>query len=175
MESNCIHCGEYFTAIRSSKKYCSDNCKQMAYFKRNGLELTKDIETLEEKHFIKEEMPKETYERFRVKYAKEFDKIRKEMATCGISISNLKEMINEAVILCLNLRQLWEDGGIAMKEGLQNLIFPSGLVYDKKNGAFRTSEINFIIAQIARHTGDLALIKKGLSSLFEPKSLSAES
>jgi hypothetical protein len=40
--------------------------------------------------------------------------------------------------------------------------------------AFRTSEINFIIAQIARHTGDLALIKKGLSSLFEPKSLSAE-
>ena len=58
--------------------------------------------------------------------------------------------------------------------GVQNLLFPSGLVYDKKNGAFRTSEINFIIAQIARHTGDLAIIKKGLSSLFESKSLSAE-
>ena len=96
------------------------------------------------------------------------------MANCGISISNLKEMINEAVILCRNLRQLWQDGGIALKEGLQNLMFPSGLVYEKKNGAFRTSEINFIIAQIARHTGDFALIKKGLSSLFEPKSLSAE-
>ena len=36
--------------------------------------------------------------------------------------------------------------GIALKEGLQNFMFPS----------------------------DLALIKKGLSSLFEPKSLSAE-
>ena len=83
-------------------------------------------------------MPKETYERFRVKYTKEFDKIRKEMATCGISISNLKEMINEAVFICQNLRQLWQDGGITLKEALQNLLFPNGLVYDKKNGAFRT-------------------------------------
>ena len=37
MESTCLYCGGHFTAIRSSKKYCSDNCKQMAYFKRNGL------------------------------------------------------------------------------------------------------------------------------------------
>jgi hypothetical protein len=150
-----------------------DSVEKEVILKARIIELTKDIETLEEKHFIKEEMPKETYERFRVKYTKEFDKIRKEIATCGISISNLKEMINEAVILCRNLRQLWQDGGIAFKEGLQNLLFPSGLVYDKKNGAFRTSEINFIITQIARHTGDLCKMKKGLSSLFEPKSPSA--
>lgn len=57
---------------------------------------------------------------------------------------------------------------------LRDLMIWLGAQYDKKNGTFRTSEINFIIAQIARHTGDLALIKKGLSSLFEPKSLSAE-
>lgn len=40
MESTCLYCGGHFTAIRSSKKYCSDNCKQMAYFKRNGLVLS---------------------------------------------------------------------------------------------------------------------------------------
>jgi hypothetical protein len=40
MESTCLYCGRHFTAIRSSKKYCSDNCKQMAYFKRNGLVLS---------------------------------------------------------------------------------------------------------------------------------------
>ncbi len=85
-----------------------------------------------------------------------------------------KEMINEAVILCQNLCQLWQDGSIALKEGLQNLLFPSSLVYYKKNGAFRASEINFIITQVALHTGDLALIKKGLSSIFESKSLFAE-
>ncbi|MBA2611174.1 MAG: hypothetical protein H0U95_04330 [Bacteroidetes bacterium] len=44
MESTCLYCEGHFTAIRSSKKYCSDNCKQMAYFKRNGLVLSGTIE-----------------------------------------------------------------------------------------------------------------------------------
>ena len=82
-------------------------------------------------------------------------------------------MINEADILCRNLCQLWQDGGIALKEGLQNILFPSGLVYDKKNGAFRTPELNEIIAEIARVSGDFAIIKKGLSSLYKTKPLCA--
>lgn len=45
MESTCLYCRGNFTAIRSSKKYCSDNCKQMAYFKRNGLVLSGTSET----------------------------------------------------------------------------------------------------------------------------------
>jgi hypothetical protein len=36
MGNNCAYCGTYFEAKRSHKKYCSDNCKQMAYFTRNG-------------------------------------------------------------------------------------------------------------------------------------------
>ena len=36
MGNNCVYCGTYFEAKRSHKKYCSDNCKQMAYFTRNG-------------------------------------------------------------------------------------------------------------------------------------------
>lgn len=40
MEKNCIYCGKQYTSKRSSRKYCSDNCKQMAYFKRNGLVLS---------------------------------------------------------------------------------------------------------------------------------------
>jgi hypothetical protein len=80
-----------------------------------------------------------------------------------VSISNLKEMLNEATTLCRNLRKLWQEGSISLKEKLQKMIFPSGLVYDKKNEVFRTPDINFIIAEIARHTGDLAKIKKGLT------------
>ena len=136
-------------------------------------ELKKNIEKLEEKYFIKEEMTKETYDRFLLKYREEFTLIQKELDSCTVSISNLQEMLNEVVILSRNLRKLWHEGSIGLKEKLQRLLFPSGLVYDKKTGAFRTSEINFIIAQIARHTGDFAIIKKGLSSLFESKSLCA--
>jgi hypothetical protein len=39
MEKSCLYCGTHFTPKRASKKYCNDNCKQLAYFKRNGLVL----------------------------------------------------------------------------------------------------------------------------------------
>jgi hypothetical protein len=44
MEKNCLYCGAHFTTKRNNKKYCCDNCKQMAYFKRNGLVLSKTPE-----------------------------------------------------------------------------------------------------------------------------------
>jgi len=37
------------------------------------------------------------------------------------------------------------------------------LVFDKKKEEFRTPDLNYIIAEIARHTGDFAIIKKELS------------
>jgi hypothetical protein len=37
---HCEHCGNGFTSKRNTKKYCTDNCKQMAYLKRNGLLLS---------------------------------------------------------------------------------------------------------------------------------------
>ncbi len=36
---HCLNCKTYFTSKRMDKKYCSDTCRQMAYFKRNGLTL----------------------------------------------------------------------------------------------------------------------------------------
>jgi len=137
-------------------------------------ELKRNIEKLEEKHFIKEEMPKETYDRFLAKYMADYANLQKEINGCGIYISNLKEMLNEASILCRNLRKLWVDGSISLKEKLQNLIFPNGLVYDKEKGAFRTPDLNYIIAEIARQTGDFGIIKKGLSFFYKRQSLCAE-
>lgn len=46
MEKNCLYCETHFTTNRKNKKYCSDNCKQMAYFKRNGLVLSGKSETI---------------------------------------------------------------------------------------------------------------------------------
>lgn len=149
------------------------NAENQKILKSRLVELNKNIETLEEKHFIKEEMSKETYDRLLAKYRVEFNKIQKEMDDSAVSISNLKEMLNETSILCRNLRKLWQEGTVSLKERLQKLIFPSGLVYDKKNEVFRTPDINFIIAEIARHTGDLAKMKKGLAPFLSCKSLSA--
>lgn len=43
------------------------------------------------------------------KYKEDYKKIQKEIDRCSRSISNLKEMINETILLCQNLRKLWVD------------------------------------------------------------------
>jgi hypothetical protein len=47
------------------------------------------------------------------------------------------------------------------------------LQYDKEKGAFRTPDLNYIIAVIARLTGDSAIMKKGLTAFLSGQSLSA--
>lgn len=38
MKKKCLYCDTEIECKRLTKKYCNDNCKQLAYFKRNGLQ-----------------------------------------------------------------------------------------------------------------------------------------
>jgi hypothetical protein len=40
MVKNCLYCGTDLKYQRSTKKYCNDNCKQLAYYKRKGISLS---------------------------------------------------------------------------------------------------------------------------------------
>ena len=40
MKKKCLYCDAEIDCKRLTKKYCNDNCKQQAYFKRNGLQLS---------------------------------------------------------------------------------------------------------------------------------------
>jgi hypothetical protein len=76
MESTCLYCGGHFTAIRSSKKYCSDNCKQMAYFKRNGLVLSGTMEAEQSLKMPVVSVKPVTTDEISVKYDKEKDTVK---------------------------------------------------------------------------------------------------
>lgn len=39
MSTTCLHCGNPTQSQRSTKKYCSDNCKQLAFYKRSRFAL----------------------------------------------------------------------------------------------------------------------------------------
>ena len=45
--------------------------------------------------------------------------------------------------------KIWSSGNVAQKEKLQKLIFPDGITYDRKNGAFRTEKVNEVFSCIA--------------------------
>ncbi len=61
MTTTCLHCGKPMQYQRSTKKYCSDNCKQLAFYKRNGLALVNSDEDLplSGKHIEKESVENE--------------------------------------------------------------------------------------------------------------------
>lgn len=46
MSATCLHCGSPMQSQRSTKKYCSDSCKQLAFYKRTGLALASNDDGL---------------------------------------------------------------------------------------------------------------------------------
>lgn len=168
MEAICIEIeGSYHDLNKGREQTKNDLMIRMAEIKRNKSKL-------EEKYFINEAMSKEIYERLCAKFNDEQQLIEKEMEQTSISISNLKEMIQETILICRNLSKIWVEGSISIKEKLQNLVFPSGLIFDKEKGSFRTPNVNIIFAAIASKMGSSTKIKKGLNFFLQDKSLSAE-
>ena len=48
-----------------------------------------------------------------------------------------------------NLNDIWVCGDLVKKKKIQNLVFSSGLGYDKSNGKVRTTRVNSIFSCIS--------------------------
>ncbi len=71
-------------------------------------------------------------------------------------------MANEkALNLYEYLEKIWVDGDLKQKQKLQNLVFPSGLGYDKSNDRVRTPKVNAIFGSIPILTKEISNIKIG--------------
>lgn len=140
-----------------------DNAEKEKEYTKRLNEINTHIETLDRKFYINEEITKEKYTKLSFELEEQLVKINKELADCSFLISNLYDKIVKAVELCVKLPEIWVNGSFQVKENLQKLIFPKGLLYDKKIQAFRTETINDAIATIARLAGDLCKMKKGVS------------
>jgi hypothetical protein len=55
----------------------------------------------------------------------------------------------------------WFDGDLKQRQKLQNLVFPSGLGYDKSNDQVRTPKVNAIFGSIPILLKEISKIKKG--------------
>lgn len=137
-------------------------------------EIEETIEKLDDKFYIKEEMTKEKYIVLTSKLDGEKEKLNEFLGKCTLGSSNLAEKIIQAGTYCLKLTDTWLKGKYNEKASLQKLIFPEGLAFDKRTGVLLTFKMNEAIAQIARISGDLAIMKKGLNTNESIKSLFAE-
>lgn len=67
----------------------------------------------------------------------------------GESISNPQIAIAAALKLSSEVATVWASGDVQYKERLQKLVFPQGIIYDRKNRAFRTPKVNSVFSLIA--------------------------
>ncbi len=148
-----------------------DNSEKEIALNKRLSELKMEIERVDEKYYIKEEMNKEKYDKLMLKLMSEEKEIYKNLEECTVSVSNLQQNIIAAGELCSKLPILWQKNEITEKEMLQKLVYPEGLAYNKGNQSFRTIKINEAFYQIARLSGDLCKMTKGLRTTKNPKSL----
>ena len=105
------------------------------------------INTIEERYAIGE-IDKPIYEKVISKYNVEKVDFESNLLNSTISSSNLQNAINTALDMSSNLTDIWTCGDLGQKNKIQNLVFPSGLGYDKSNGKVRTTRVNSIFSCI---------------------------
>ena len=118
------------------------------------------INTIEERYAIGE-IDKPIYEKVISKYNVEKVDLESNLLNSTISSSNLQNAINTALDMSSNLTDIWTFGGLGQKKKIQNLVFPSGLGYDKSNGKVRTTRVNSIFSCIPEIAKKLKKTKNG--------------
>ena len=137
-------------------------------------EVTKKIDAVEEKYHVFNQMSEDVFQKFHPKYKEEERQIQGDLAKLSNPISNNGDILNKAAEIALKLPQVWESGEVRLKEQLQKLLFPEGIVYNKKKGAFQTFKVNPVFALIPHLTKVSGGNEKGAAPFLNGKSLSAE-
>ena len=77
-------------------------------------------------------------------------KIEVEMAKVKRNLSNLTSTVDEVVATCCKLGGLWSNSELELCQKIQNLLFPSGIFWDKENENYRTIDCNQALSIIQR-------------------------
>lgn len=159
---------EFLASMLNSDSSNKESEKQL---KTHLAEINSKVEKLEEK-FILEEIDKELYTKFKVKYQAEKKKITEEIEGLTYDLSNIENSLNKYCNLLMNVPSLWEESDYNAKVELQNLLFPDGVLYYRTINDYRTSKVNGFALNLTLLANNLENKKSGLSNIFVEKSAS---
>lgn len=101
-----------------------------------------------EERFVLGEIERELYERIGGKLKQERRKIEDESEAAQKKLSNPVDFVTRSLNLCSNLSDFWVSGDFNDKIKLQEILFPEGIHYDKKNDDYRTTRVNAMLTLI---------------------------
>lgn len=150
-------------SITEQQKRAADMLKSL---KGNLHSVAKKIDTLEERHFILDEISREIYEKFNDRYQQEKTEILNQLEQFEEKSSNPREQVAKALMLSTKLPYLWASSKVKEKERLQKLIFPEGIYFDKENRQVQTTVVNTFFDLIGLVNSDLEENKSEEKSNF---------
>lgn len=128
-------------------------------------ELSRKIETLEERYALGE-TEQEVYKRVKAKLTDERSNLQGSLKDLSQNLSNPLKAITESVQKLVNLSELWHSRNAQGKLSMQKMVFPEGLLYDRKIEHYRTTKVNEAIKVIDSFTSELDINKKDRSKKF---------
>ena len=103
----------------------------------------------------------ETLKKFVGRFSEEKANILDAMNNCGKDCSNLSDYYISALDFSSKLPTVWDLSPVSVKEKIQELIFPDGILYNHKNQSFRTEKVNEVFLHIASLTSNTEGNKNG--------------
>ena len=80
-------------------------------------------------------------------------------------LSNSNTDIDVIVEMCCKLGRLWKESSLQVCQKLQNLVFPDGILWDKRKGSYRTIKTNKALELIAEISSNYKKSKRGHTTL----------
>ena len=115
------------------------------------------------------EIGEEVYNVTMSKLKDEQSEITQQLESITENLSNKLKYIDAVVLMCCKLGSLWSKGNFHFRQNLQKLVFPDGVLFDKKIDGYRT-EFDNAVFDIFRRFSDTCKNNKGtaeeLLSLF---------
>ena len=99
------------------------------------------------------EIGEEVYNVTMSKLKEEQSEITQQLESITENLSNKVKYIDAVIVMCCKLGSLWNEGNFHFRQNLQKLVFPDGVLFDKKIDGYRT-EIDNVVFDIFRRFSD---------------------
>ena len=128
-------------------------------------ELTKKLNRLEER-YVNEEIDRDMFYRYKEKFIAERKELEQSLVNTGNKVSNLEGNMEKILEVGSKLTAMWASSNYHEKQMLQNLVFPEGFTYNRKNDECRTVRVNEIFSRNTALVNVLEESKNGNNTDF---------
>ena len=116
---------------------------RLEMLRKNRQVIERKLERLEER-FIDEEIDQAMWVKHSTRFRQSIIGIDNEIEKARGNLSNPQEIAAYATEIATNLAKMWDSGGYAQRQRVQEMVFPEGISYNRENDNYRTFRINTI-------------------------------